>query len=210
MHTKNLHDVLHVVHLGTGLDERSHGVDRSLHSSGNLVDVLRLDHSLQVILQDLGEVVYRTLVSALEPKSILRRPTLQLRTTEILEDLLPIRGVIISSKVWLELSTKNLKSSTLANTVGSHQTQDLTRTGHGQPMKLETVGRVAVRHLGFKVGGQVDDVNSAKGTFLRADTASDTQPFRNESDLGLRGDFDTELACTDHRTRLLALLPTFL
>lgn len=57
MHTKNLHDVLHVVHLGTGLDERSYSIHRPLHSSGNLVDILWLDDSLQIVFQDLGEVI---------------------------------------------------------------------------------------------------------------------------------------------------------
>lgn len=77
-------------------------------------------------------------------------------------------------------------------------------------MELETVGRVAVRHLSLEVGGQVDDMDGAKGTFLRADTATDTETLGDECDLGVGGDLNTQLARADYGARLLALLPTFL
>lgn len=56
-HTEHIHDLLHVVQLDTSLDEVLHTLDGALDGAGNLIDILRLDDSLQVVLQDLGEVV---------------------------------------------------------------------------------------------------------------------------------------------------------
>ncbi len=64
--------------------------------------------------------------------------------------------------------------------------------------------------LSLEVRWQVYDVNGTEGTFLWADAATDTQPFRDVGNFGLGGDFDAEFAGPDHGTRLLALLPTFL
>ena len=55
--TEALQDVLHVIQLRTGFDELADVLDRALHCPGDLVDILRLHDSLQVILEDLGEVV---------------------------------------------------------------------------------------------------------------------------------------------------------
>ena len=55
--TENLHNLFHVAQLRASLDELLHLLGRALHGSGDLVDILRLDHSLQVVFQDLGEVV---------------------------------------------------------------------------------------------------------------------------------------------------------
>ena len=49
-----------------------------------------------------------------------------------------------------------------------------------------------------------------KWTFLCADTTPNAEPFRNEGDLRLWGDFDTELARPHDRTGLFALLAAFL
>lgn len=64
--------------------------------------------------------------------------------------------------------------------------------------------------LRLEVGWQVDDVDRIEWTFLGADAASNTQPFGDEGNLTVGRDFDAELACANDRTRLLALLPTFL
>lgn len=64
--------------------------------------------------------------------------------------------------------------------------------------------------LGFQVGGQVDDVNGAKGAFLGADTATNAQSFGDVGDFRVRGDLDAKLARADHGARLLTLLATFL
>lgn len=70
-------------------------------------------------------------------------------------------------------------------------------------MQLEAVGRVTVGDLCLEVGRQVDNVDSTEGTFLRADTATDTETFGNEGDFRLGCHFDTELACADHRAKTL-------
>jgi len=61
-------------------------------------------------------------------------------------------------------------------------------------VQLEAVRGVSVGDLSLEVGGQVDNVDGVEGAFLRADTATDTQALRDEGDLGVGGDFDTELA----------------
>ena len=77
-------------------------------------------------------------------------------------------------------------------------------------MELEAVGRVAVGDLSFQVGRQVDDVNGTERTFLRANTATDTQALGDESDLGLGSDFDTKFSGTDDGAGLFTFLTTFL
>lgn len=151
-----------------------------------------LNNSLEVVLENLCEVV------------------LELGTTEVLEDLLPVRRVVVAAEVGLQLAAQNLQSSTLSGTVTTNETQDLTRSGHGQSVKLEAVGRVTVGDLRLEVGGQVDNVDGIERTFLGADTATDTETLGDECDLGLVGDFNTELAGTDDRAGFLALLTTFL
>lgn len=136
--------------------------------------------------------------------------TLQLGTTEVLQNLLPVGRVVVTSQVGLELATKNLQGGTLSDTVCSNETKNLTGAGHGKSVKLEAVGRVAVGDLTFQVGGQVDDVNGAEGALLGADTATNTQAFGDESDLGGVVDFDAEFTGTDDGAGLLALLTTFL
>lgn len=64
--------------------------------------------------------------------------------------------------------------------------------------------------LGLEVGGQVDDVDGIEGTFLGADTASNTQPLRYEGNLGGGIHFDAQFARADNRARLFAFLPAFL
>lgn len=46
-----------VAQLGAGLDEVSNVLNGALDSPGNLIDILRLDNSLEIVLQNLGEVV---------------------------------------------------------------------------------------------------------------------------------------------------------
>ena len=206
---KVVEHLLQVVHLRAGADELSNGPFGALDSLGDLVDILRLDDSLQVVLEDLGEVVWES--SAQErTASHVSVLTLQLRSTEVLQDLLPVGRVVVASQVGLELATEDLERGTLANTVCANETQHLSRTGHGQPVQLEAVGRVSVGDLGLEVGGQVDDVDGVEGAFLGADTATNTQALGDEGDLGGRVDFNAELARADHGARLLALLPAFL
>ena len=65
-------------------------------------------------------------------------------------------------------------------------------------------------HLGFKICGQIDDIDGAKGALLDTDTTSYAEAFGNESNLRLRGHFDTQLAGPDHWARLFAFLTAFL
>jgi hypothetical protein len=157
-----------------------------------LVDVLRLNNGLEVVLENLCEVV------------------LQLRTTEVLENLLPVRGVVEAAEVGLQLAAQNLQGSTLSGTVTTNETQNLTRSGHRQSVELEAVGRVTVGDLRLEVGGQVDDVDGIERTFLRANTATDTETLGDEGNLGCVFNLNTELAGTDDGTGLLAFLTTFL
>lgn len=77
-------------------------------------------------------------------------------------------------------------------------------------MQLEAVRGVAVGDLRLQICRQIDNRDGAERTFLRADTATDTEAFRNEGDLGASVDFDAELAGTDDGARFLAFLTTFL
>lgn len=55
--------MIEVVQLSAGLDESSHVLNRSLDGPGNLVNILRLDDSLEIVLQNLGEIVCTKLES---------------------------------------------------------------------------------------------------------------------------------------------------
>jgi len=95
-----------------------------------VIYVLRFDQGLEVVLQNLGEVI------------------LELRSTEILENFLPIWWIldvgnrtsvcgypsgiyvtyVVSSKIRLEFSGQNLQSCALSDTVSPHETKHLTRS----------------------------------------------------------------------------------
>lgn len=115
----------------------------------------------------------------------------------------------MAAQVGLELSAENLQGSTLADTVGSHETENLARAGHGQTVQLEAVRAIAVGHLALEVCWQVDDGDGVEGAFLGADTATNAQRFGDEGELGLGGNLNTELATADDRARFLAFLSTF-
>jgi len=193
-HTQCLDDLLNssLIDFSTLLDEEANGSVVALDGSGDLVDVLGLDDGLKVVFENLGEVV------------------LQLGTTEVLENLLPVRGVVVAAEVGLQLAAQNLQGSTLSGTVTTNETQDLTRSGHGQSVELEAVGRVTVGDLRLEVGGQVDNVDGIERTFLGTDTATNTETLGDEGNLGGVVDLNTELSSTDDGARFLALLTTFL
>ena len=136
--------------------------------------------------------------------------TLKFGATEVPQDLLPVRRVLEAAKVGLQLSGQNLQCGTLSDTVGTNQTQDLARTGHGKTVQLEAVGGVTVGDLALEVCGQVDNLDGVEGALLGTDTASDTQTLTDEGNLAGGVDLDTQLAGLDDGTRLLALLTTFL
>jgi hypothetical protein len=135
--------------------------------------------------------------------------TLKLGTAKVLDNVLPIRRVVVSAQVGLELSTKNLQSGTLSNTVCSDQTKNLAGSGHGQTVQLETVGSISVGDLAFEVGGQVDDGDGVKRALLGADTATDTEGLGDECQLRVGLDLNTEFSAANDGARLFALLSTF-
>lgn len=98
--------------------------------------------------------------------------TLELGSTEIFQNLLPVRGVVVASQIGFELATENLQSRALSNTVCADQSQYLARTRHWQPMQLEAVGGITMCYLSLEIGGQVDDVDGAERALLRADTTT--------------------------------------
>ncbi len=103
----------------------------------------------------------------------------------MLDNILPIRRVVESSQVRLELAAQNLEGRALADTVGSNQTQNVAGSGHGKAVELEAVGGIAVGDLALEVRGQVDNGDGAKGATLGADTTTDAQLFRDEGDARL-------------------------
>ena len=131
-----------------------------------MIHILWFDQGLKIVLQNLGEII------------------LELRSTEVLENFLPVWGIlgagnytsvcryspkihvtyVISSKIGFKFSGQNLQRRTLSDTVCSHETEHLTRPWSREPMQFEGVGGVAMRDLRFQVGRQVDDCNSLKRT----------------------------------------------
>lgn len=126
----------------------------------------------------------------------------------MLDDILPVRRVVVAAQVGLELATENLQSGTLSDTVRSNQTQHLSRPRHGQTVKLEGVRAISMGDLTLEVGGQVDDGDGVEGALLGADTATDTEGLRDEGKARGGRNFDAELSATDNGTRLLAFLTT--
>ena len=74
---------------------------------------------------------------------------------------------IVATKVRLQLSSKNLQSGALSNTVGTDESEHLTRARSGQTVKLEGVCGVTMCYLRVEVGWQVNDSDSFKGTSRR-------------------------------------------
>lgn len=208
---ENLGHLLHIVEGGTALNEGADTLLRATDGLGDLVDILGFNDGLEVIFQQLGEVVYvyksayaqGVVLSEQDPR------TLQFRTTEVLDDIFPVGGVIVATQVRLELSGENLQGGTLANTVGSDKTEDLVGARHRQAMKLEAVGAIAVGDLALEVGGQVDDGDGVEGAFLGADTTTNAERLGDEGQAGLGGDFNAELSTADDGARLFAFLSTF-
>ena len=84
----------------------------TLDGLGNVVNVLGLDDGLQVVLQNLGEIV------------------LKLRTTEVSQDLLPVRGVLQSQLV------SQTGERTIITAPGRERTSNLPRLGFSLPAMI--------------------------------------------------------------------------
>mmetsp|Transcript_40814 Transcript_40814/g.89258 ORF Transcript_40814/g.89258 Transcript_40814/m.89258 type:complete len:226 (+) Transcript_40814:1469-2146(+) len=158
------------------------------YTFGNFVNVLRLDHCLQPILEDSCKV------------------RLQLTAAEVSQDLLPVRRRVILPQVGLQLAGQDGQRCGLPNAVGAYEAQDLSWTRHRQPVQLEGIGAIPMRRLRAQVLGQVDDGDGLEGALLHADTTADAEGLRNPGDLRILRDLNAQLACTDHWAKLLALL----
>jgi len=53
-------------------------------------------------------------------------------------------------------------------------------------------------------------VDGIEWAFLRTDTTTDTEAFRDEGNLGVRRHLNTKLACPNDRAGLFTFLSTFL
>lgn len=77
-------------------------------------------------------------------------------------------------------------------------------------MELEAIGGIAMGNLRLEVRWKIDNADCAEWAFLGTDTTSYAEVLGYKGDFRCWGDFDTKAATADDRTRLLALLSTFL
>ena len=110
---------------------------------------------------------------------------------------------VVSAQVGLEFSSKDFERCALSDTISPDKAENLSRSGCGKPMKLESVGSISVGNFGLEIGGKIDDGNGFKGTsctnpfehttadprmnlLLYTDTTTDTQELGYECDF-IRG-----------------------
>jgi hypothetical protein len=163
--------------LGLSVQHLAHRHVRYLYAPWNLVDVLRLRHGLDVVLEHLGEEV------------------LQLRPSEVLQDLGPFGRVVVPAQVRLELTGEDFESGRFTDTVCADQTEHLARTWCWQSVQLEGVGGVSVSDVGVEVGWQVENLDRfewapflsvspmhqcSADPLLHTDTTSNAQLLRDE------------------------------
>ena len=77
-------------------------------------------------------------------------------------------------------------------------------------MQLEAIGRITMGDLRLQVGRQIDDIDRREWAFLDANTAAYAQVFGDEGNLGVWGDFYTQLSSSNHWAGLSAFLSAFL
>lgn len=90
------------------------------NGSRKLVDILRLNNSLQIVFKQLGEIVYRNDEFLPIQYGYQRNPdqlTLQFGASEILDDIFPVGRVVILAQIRLQLPAKDLQGSRFAYTV---------------------------------------------------------------------------------------------
>lgn len=151
-----------IVPLKFGIEHFGHS-HFALDHARDLIDVLRFNKSFDVVFKDLSEVI------------------LELGTTEVLQNFLPVWGIlcatsegdewdkryktyIVSSQVGLELSSKYFERSTLPDTVGPNEAKDLTRARGREAMELERIGGIAMGHFRVEISRKVNDSDSFKWT----------------------------------------------
>mmetsp|Transcript_8361 Transcript_8361/g.18958 ORF Transcript_8361/g.18958 Transcript_8361/m.18958 type:complete len:348 (-) Transcript_8361:359-1402(-) len=84
-----------------------------LDGAWDVVDVLRFDDSLEVVLKQPREVV------------------LQVTSSEVCEDVRPVGRIVKPAQVWLHFPRENLEGGGLPNAVRSHESKHLSRPWHG-------------------------------------------------------------------------------
>jgi hypothetical protein len=160
--------------------------------------------NLQVVLQHSGEVV------------------LQLVTTEMGENILPIGRVLLrvkdqpggprkskskskkkkpkktnaeAAKVRFQLTSKNLDGGRFTNTVGTNKTENLTWARGGKTVELELVGTISVGCVLGQVLGQINNLNGLEGALLHTDTTTNAKSFRDAAYLRIWGNFNAQFSC---------------
>lgn len=146
----------------------------TLDELGDGIDVLGLDGGLEFVFQELGEEV------------------LEFRTSEILDDISPVGRVFKVTQIGLDLVGQDLEGSGLSGTITSDQTEDLTSSGSGKSVELETVGAVTMGSKLAEVSREVDNLDGFERALLDAETATDAEIFRDVAKFGGGGDFDTK------------------
>jgi hypothetical protein len=92
-----------LTNLGLSFQQSPNGTEFPLDGLGNLIDMLRLDDGLQILLQNSSEVV------------------LQLGATESADNGIPGGRITVLAKVRLQLSTENLQCCAFSGSVGSNE-----------------------------------------------------------------------------------------
>lgn len=154
---------------------------------------MRFDGGLHPVLQDLSEEI------------------LELGTSKIDQDFLPIWGVLVSPQVWLALSAQNLECCRFSDTIGTNEAQDLSRTRSRQTMKLERVWTKPMSGVPLQVLGEIDNVDGFERTLFHTNTASCVHKKRRKIQVGVlaeRADPRRVSAATGKRANLAAIILT--
>jgi len=119
---------------------------------------------------------------------------LQLITSEIFEDGLPLGWVIECAQIRLKIATENSQCGGLTNTIGAHKTENLTGTWCGKSMQLKTVSSITMSYIISETFRQINNLNSLEGALFDTHTATDAHLLSDETDLAGWGHFDTHFA----------------
>lgn len=119
-----------------------------------MINVLWLDSCFHSIFQYFSKVV------------------LEFASAKMDQDFFPIGRVVVTTQIGFHFAGKNFQSCRLPNTVGSDETENLSRAWHRQAMKFERVGTVAMCGVLFQIFGQVDNTNGFERALFDADTTT--------------------------------------
>mmetsp|Transcript_30281 Transcript_30281/g.27572 ORF Transcript_30281/g.27572 Transcript_30281/m.27572 type:complete len:277 (-) Transcript_30281:37-867(-) len=163
-------------------------LDFTLDNLWQTIHVLGLNGGLELVFEELGKEV------------------LKLRSSEMFDDISPVRRAVILAEIGLDLVGENLEGSGLTGTIGADETEDLASSWGWKSVKLEGVGSIT---MGGKLGeivGKVDDLDGFERALLDAETATYTEWFSDCGDFGSGFNFDAELSGFVDGAALLTLL----